>query len=94
MEIHNTNVLLSLPGEMFTFNAINEGDTADLKCLASKCLRLKPGCKLILMWNKNEKLRNGSSCVFLGVEEDELLVKFDHGQGQVSIERDVEELDM
>lgn len=48
---------------------------------------LKVGCKVMLLWNLSEKLRNGSSGIFIGQAEKELIVDFPE-VGKVSLKRE------
>ena len=47
--------------------AEDTGDTSGIQCPAQKILRLKSGCKVMLLWNKSDRLRNGSpgTCIFI-----------------------------
>ena len=48
---------------------------------------LKQGCKVMLLWNLTDKLRNGSSGIFLGQTGNELTVDFPE-VGKVKIKRE------
>ena len=52
VQLHNLDVLFSLRGEMMTFEAIDQKDTQNIKCPAERVLLLKPGCSVMLLWNK------------------------------------------
>ena len=84
--IHNMNVLTSLPGEMFSFEAIDEGDTGNIKCPAPKCLKLKVSSKIMMLWNKSSKLRNGTAGILADVQGEVIIAEFP--QGKVRIERE------
>ena len=84
VQMFNLEILFSLPGELHRFEAVDEGDVAGIQCPADKVLLLKPGCRVMLLWNKSDTLRNGSQGKFIGVKGDDVLVEFD-GEGQVLI---------
>ena len=86
-QIFNLNVLFSLPGVPHKFEAIDEGDTSGIQCPADRVLMLKPSCKVMLLWNKSQELRNGSQGRFVGVRGDDVVVDFD-GVGQVLVRRE------
>ena len=65
-----------LPGDLFTFEAIDEGDVSGIQCPADWVLLLKPGCKVMLLWNKSNSLVNGSQGTFVGVRVDDVVVDF------------------
>ena len=62
---HNSDVMRSMPGEFLRFEATDEGDTVGMQCPAEKTILLKPGCKVMLLWNVSDDLRNGTSGTFL-----------------------------
>lgn len=84
---HNSNILRSLPGEFTKLDAIDEGDTAGIQCPAEKVIMLKPGCKVMLLWNVSEKLRNGTSGIFVELKGREVVVEFAE-VGKVSLKRE------
>ena len=53
---------------------------------SSSVLHLRPGCPVMLVWNLNEKLRNGSRGVFEECLGDRLKVSFS-GVGPIAIEK-------
>ena len=59
VEIHNGNVLQSLPGLLETIESIDHGNTYHLEKTAPKTLSLKPGCQVMLIYNINDQLKNG-----------------------------------
>ena len=40
-------------------------------------LQMKPGCNVILVWNKSDDLKNSTMGVFTGVRGNDLLVNFE-----------------
>lgn len=86
VEIHNFNVLLCIPGRMFTLHAEDKGNIAKLDLTIGKTIHLKEGCKVMLLYNISEDLRNGSTGVLCKVEEDNLTVNF-HKVGKKQITR-------
>ena len=84
---HNSDVLRSMPGEFVRLEAIDEGDTKGIQCPAEKIVMLKPGCKVMLLWNVSEKLRNGTSGVFVQEADNQLTVDFPD-VGRVRLKRE------
>ena len=84
---HNSDVLRSMPGEFVQLEAIDEGDTKGIQCPAEKIVMLKPGCKVMLLWNVSEKLRNDTSGVFVQEADNQLTVDFPD-VGRVRLKRE------
>lgn len=76
VEIHNGNVLANLPGKADTFDSIDSGDTRCLDKGIAKLLTLKTGCKVMLLYNINNQLKNGEYIGEDPVNGDQILVKF------------------
>lgn len=87
VQLHNLKDLRSMPGHVLSFDAIDEGDTIGIQCPAEKTVSLKPGCKIMLLWNKSERLRNGSPGTFLACEGESIVVEFPE-VGAVRLERE------
>ncbi|XP_028513423.1 ATP-dependent DNA helicase PIF1-like [Exaiptasia diaphana] len=75
-QLYNLSVLQTLTGEYVHYEASKEGETSDLKCQADDILLLKPGCRVMLTWNKSSTLKNGSQGNFIGVEGGIPIVSF------------------
>jgi len=58
--LHNRLALQNLPLPEFTFEAEHTNQTKGMNWSGSSVLHLRPGCPVMLVWNLNEKLRNGS----------------------------------
>ena len=58
-----------------------------IQCPADRVLLLKTGCKVMLLWNKSDSLRNGSQGRFVGTRGNDVVVDFD-GEGQVVVKRE------
>lgn len=92
MQVHNANMLFNtLPEtELFKFDAIDTvystQYTANTIYQAEKTLVLKPGCRVMLS-NLSDTLHNGSTGVFVGAKEEELVVEFDN-VGRIAIKRE------
>ena len=84
--LHNRSTLASLPGEMCSFEAICDGD-GWMNWPGQNMLQLKEGCRVMLIWNKSDMLKNGSMGIFKGVEKETLRVDFDN-VGVVLISRE------
>ena len=87
VQFFNSQVLFMLPGDLFTFEAIDEGDVSGIQCPADRVLLLKPGCKVMLLWNKSNSLVNGSQGTFVGVRGDDVVVDFAE-EGHVVVKKE------
>ena len=91
VEIHNSRILSSLSGEMLKYNSVDTGRAVMLENTVPEILHLKRGCKVILLFNINKSLTNGTLGTFIDVDQTDstnnsLLVKFP-SVGVVSIVR-------
>ena len=84
---HNSDVMHGMPGEFLRFEATDEGDTIGMQCPAEKNILLKPGCKVMLLWNVSEDLRNGTSGTFWEQAGERLIVHFPK-IGKVGLKRE------
>ena len=91
MLIHNKLALQNIPGGLLKFEATVDGSAAEgMRWPGERQLVLKKGCKVMLIWNKSDALKNGSMGVFLGIKDqagDSLEVCFE-GVGTVSLGRE------
>ena len=79
---------IELAGELLSFSAIFENDTSrSMNWSGYHVLQLKRNCKIMLLWNKSDHLKNGSIGVFKDVQNDALLVSFE-GVGVVEVKRE------
>ena len=78
VDVHNVNILASLPGSMLTFESTDTGQAKSLDKKVNAVLHLKPGCKVMLLYNITQHLRNGTCGQFVDVDSDSggLLVNF------------------
>ena len=79
VEFHNGNVLAILPGELVQFQSIDTGNSSGLEKEIPNVLGVKCGCKIILLYNINDTLKNGSQGEFVGLDpedENRIFVKF------------------
>ena len=83
MLFFNCNVLRSLPGEFIKLEATDQRDTAGIQCPAEEL----QGCKVMLLWNLTDKLRNGPSGMFFGQTGNERTVGSPE-VGKVKIKRE------
>ena len=74
--IHNFNVLAELPGDLMMFKSTDTGHAQCLENTVHKIINLKKGCNVMLTYNLNAQLKNGSQGKFVGVENDCLIVNF------------------
>lgn len=89
VEVHNLNVLASLPGVLTTFESKDIGDGRYLEKTVSRVLALKPGCRVMLIYNINDTLKNGYRGEYVGVDpdnEERLVVNFSN-VGHVALSR-------
>lgn len=86
--IHNSYVLTNLPGQALKFESIDTGRKTLLNDTVAEVLILKPGCKVILLFNINRNLKNGTFGTFLNSSSDSncLRVEFPN-VGVVNLER-------
>ena len=75
-QVFNRERLNSIVTDEHRYEATDKGDTKDFSCPAEYHLRLKPGCKVMLIWNKSDKLKNGTAGKYVGKEGDTLVVEF------------------
>ena len=62
-QVFNRERLNSIVTDEHRYEATDNGDTRDFSCPAEYHLRLKPGCKVMLIWNKGDNskmVRRGS----------------------------------
>ena len=90
VDIHNAEVLASLDGSQILFESRDTGQAKLLDKTIDRLLHLKPGCRIMLLYNINDQLKNGCCGVFVGVQsemdDDRLLVDFP-GVGVVKLDR-------
>ena len=92
VEVQNIDVLSSLPGDLILLQSTDTGGAQYLERSVSSVIPLKPGCNVMLLYNINNKLRNGSRERFIGLKEAEngkdqrVVVRFPT-TGTVSLER-------
>ena len=73
----NREELDKLPGTMLTFDASYENaNSRSMSWPGEHVLQLKTGCKVMLVWNKSDDLKNGSTGTFKETRGDGLLVFF------------------
>ena len=66
--LKNREELDKLPGEVLSFEALYENDnSSSMNWPGPGVLQLKPGCKVMLIWNKSDELKNDTTGVFRGV---------------------------
>jgi ATP-dependent DNA helicase PIF1 len=85
----NLNVLAELPGEFLKYDSQDTGHGQCLENSINKILALKRGCNVMLLYNINDNLRNGSQGKFVGGDpknKECLVVNFPK-VGNVSISR-------
>ena len=68
--LHNRLALQDLPLPEFTFEAERTNRTEGMNWPGSSVLHLRPGCPVMLVWNLNDELKNGSRGVFEDGEGD------------------------
>ncbi|CAB4018113.1 ATP-dependent DNA helicase PIF1 [Paramuricea clavata] len=88
-EHDNGTVLASLPGELIQYQSIDTGHTTSLEKSIPRVLAVKPGCKIMLLCNINDNLKNGYQGEFIGSDPDDenkVIVNFPT-TGTVSLSR-------
>lgn len=77
MQLENRRQLDAINEEMITFQADFENDRSrSMSWPGASILQLKRGCKVMLVWNKSDDLKNGTLGIFTGVKGNDLLVNF------------------
>ncbi len=71
VEIDNINVLSSLPGKLIDFESDDTGCAQFLEHTMSKVVMLKPNCNVMLLYNINSQLGNGSQGKFIDLDKSE-----------------------
>lgn len=56
MQLHNLQVLEEMHGECLVFPCEDDGNVRGISCPAEVKLVLKPGVKVMLVWNISEQL--------------------------------------
>ena len=70
--------LEEIDGDLMRFEATYEGNGNKVNWPGERSLFLKSDCKVMLLWNKSERLKNGSIGTFKRVlDKDRLLVYFE-----------------
>lgn len=82
--MHNLNVLRYMPGDMVEIHADVQDNGKIKACPAERVLRLKANCKVMLLWNKSDSLRNGTIGTFEKIEEQCAIVNFP-GVGSIRV---------
>ena len=87
-QLHNLQYLYSMPGELQIYDCEESGNISGISSPAMKRLILKPHCKVMLVWNLNDDLKNGSCGIFEAEVDGKLRVHFP-GFGKIMIKREV-----
>ena len=87
VQLHNQESLFQMPGELVGFDALDEEDVTGISCPADVKLLLKPGVKVMVVWNVPEKIKSGTSGLFIGIKGDRLEVEVE-GHGRVLLKRE------
>lgn len=84
--LFNRSRLDLLDGDFIRFDALFEGKGEQMNWPGQKTLFLKSNCKVMLVWNKSDDLKNGSMGIFKEVPDGKMLIEFEN-VGSVRIER-------
>ena len=68
VEFHNGTILASLPGEFIHFQSIDTGNSSDLEKNILRVVAVKSECKVMLLYNINDNLKNGYQREFVGTD--------------------------
>lgn len=74
--VHNREALQKLPGPEFVFEAEQTNEIRRMNWPGSHVLYLRRGCPVMLVWNLNDELKNGSKGAYLEYVRDKLKVRF------------------
>ena len=77
---------MQLPGQVIKFNSIDSGCKELLKDTVDEVLLLKPGCRVMLLYNVNNHLKNGTFGTFINTCNYEN-IKVEFSNGVISLER-------
>ena len=70
-------MLMQLPGQVLKFHSIDTGRKELLKDTIDEVLMLKPGCKVMLLYNVNRDLKNGTFGTFINIgDSNDIQVEF------------------
>ncbi|XP_060597768.1 uncharacterized protein LOC132751598 [Ruditapes philippinarum] len=76
-DMYNRDCLMGLPGEIYEFEAIDEGEERLLNSLTiQKTLWLKKNAKVMLLRNLSDRMVNGLHGTVLDIKEGEVVVRF------------------
>ena len=86
VQLQNQEALFRMPGDLLTFDCVDEGNVTGISCLAEVKLLLKVGAKVMIVWNLSEDVKNGSTGEFLGMRGEKLEVEIKN-HGKVRLKR-------
>ena len=86
MQLQNQEALFRMPGDLLTFDCVDEGNVTGISCLAEVKFLLKVGAKVMIVWNLSEGVKNGSTGEFLGMRGEKLEVEIKN-HGKVGLKR-------
>ena len=69
VEIHNLDALAKLPGELTILESKDTGNARYLEKTISHVVTVKPGCRVVLLYNINDHLKNGYRGKYVGIDE-------------------------
>ena len=84
--LFNHSPLEELNGELLCFDVTFDGKGEKMKFPENKTFFLKHDCKVMLVWNRSDALKNGNMGTFSSVDRNKLLVYFEK-VSTVGIER-------
>ena len=87
VQLHNQEALFQLPGDLLSFECIDNGNVSGISCPANTKLLLKPRVKVMVVWNVSEQVKNGTSGRFIGVKGERLEVEVSN-VGRVLLKRE------
>ena len=82
VKLQNQEALFRMPGDLLTFDCVDEGNVTGISCPAKVKLLLKVGAKVMIVWNLSEDVKNGST----GMREEKLEVEIKN-HGKVGLKR-------
>lgn len=87
VQMHNSEVLFRMPGQLFSYECIDEGNVQGINCPADSKVLMKPNAKVMIVWNLSDNIKNGTAGIFLGVRDDLLEVQVASEQKTVYLKR-------
>ena len=85
VDAHNLSRLNELPGEPTCFTATDKNNVHGISCPAPKVAYFKPGAPVMVLYNLNDRIHNGTRAVFVRkLDSQSAVINVDGGDYVVS----------